>query len=229
MASASHFSPSLFRFLRQLRDHNERDWFLAHKAIYESEVRDPALRFIGDFGPRLRRLSDHFVADPRPVGGSLMRIHRDTRFAKDKTPYKTNVGIQFRHDAGKDIHAPGFYLHLDPENVFAGVGLWHPDPPTLARLRAALVESPERWRKVISGKRFAAVWALEGESLKRPPAGFAADHPLIEDLKRKDFIAGSRFTEAEACAPGFLDAFAARLADSKPLMEFLTAAVGLPW
>ncbi|MSP60278.1 MAG: DUF2461 domain-containing protein [Myxococcales bacterium] len=229
MAPQPHFTSSLFQFLRELRDHNDRAWFQANKARYESEVRDPALRFISDFGPRLRRLSEHFMADPRPVGGSLMRIHRDTRFAKDKSPYKTNVGIQFRHDAGKDVHAPGFYLHLDPDSVFAGVGLWQPDPPTLAKLRGALVDGPEHWKKAISGKRFLASWALEGESLKRPPAGFAADHPLIADLKRKDFIAASRFTEKEACSPHFLDEFADRLAGSKPLMEFLTGAIGLPW
>src|SRR5665811_1482075 len=101
---------------------------------YEREVLEPALAFVHAFGPKLRKISPFFVASDDRVGGSLMRVYRDTRFAKDKTPYKTNVGIQFRHEQGRDVHAPGFYLHISPEECFFAVGCWHPDPDALGRI-----------------------------------------------------------------------------------------------
>ncbi len=146
MGHALYFSPDTFGFLGELRANNNRDWFLANRARYESVVRDPFLQFIADLAPRLERISPHLVADPRPSGGSFIRIFRDTRFSKDKSPYKWHAAAHFRHVKGKDIHAPGFYLHLEPRQVFAANGLWHPDPPTLARIREAIVASPARWR-----------------------------------------------------------------------------------
>src|SRR5438046_6848292 len=117
MGKPAHFDKATFTFLRELKTHNDRDWFAANKARYLATVQGPALRFIADFAPRLAKITQRLVADPRPVGGSLMRIYRDTRFSKDKAPLKTNVGIQFRHEAGKDVHAPGIYLHLEPGSV----------------------------------------------------------------------------------------------------------------
>src|SRR5918996_1661223 len=141
------FGPELFRFLRDLEANNDRTWFNANKDRYEREVRDPALDFVEDFAPRLAEISQHFVADPRPSGGSLFRIHRDTRFSKDKSPYKTHVGIHFRHELAKHAHTPGFYLHLQPGSVFVGVGIWHPDPPALLRIREAIAGDPSAWRR----------------------------------------------------------------------------------
>src|SRR4030095_12093923 len=105
-----YFTPAIFKFLTDLKKHNDRDWFKANKPRYEECLLQPALSFISDFGPHLHKVSKHFVADPRPVGGSLFRIYRDTRFAKDKSPYKTHVGIHFRHEAGRDVRGPVFYL-----------------------------------------------------------------------------------------------------------------------
>ena len=102
-------------------------------------MRDPVLDFIVAFAQPLKKISPHFLADPRANGGSLFRIYRDTRFSKDKTPYKTNVGAHFRHAAGKDAHAPGFYLHLEPGTCFAGCGIWHPDNNTLGRIPIAAI------------------------------------------------------------------------------------------
>jgi uncharacterized protein (TIGR02453 family) len=111
MAGEAHFRPELFAFLKELRDNNDRAWFLAHKARYESVVRDPFLHFIADVEPLLRAISRHIVADPRPTGGSLFRVYRDVRFSRDKSPYKTHVAAHFPHGArGKDVHTPGFYL-----------------------------------------------------------------------------------------------------------------------
>ncbi len=224
-----HFTPALFTFLRDLSANNDRDWFQANKDRYESAVKEPAMDFINDFGPRLARISEHFSADPRPVGGSLFRIHRDTRFSKDKTPYKTNTGMHFRHVQAKDVHAPGFYVHLEPRASFLGVGLWRPEAKVAAQIREAIAEDPARWKRVTRGKKFTGDWSLEGDSLKRPPRGFDPDHPLIEDLKRKDFIASARLSQADVTSPQFLDTFTERCRSAAPFMKFLCDAVGVPF
>lgn len=229
MTEKAHISPELFTFFRELKENNNREWFQANKQRYEMYVREPLLRFITDFGVRLAEISPHYLADPRRAGGSLFRINRDIRFSKDKSPYKTAAGIQFRHESGKDVHAPGFYLHLEPGNVFAGAGIWHPDTKTLGKIRDAIVADPSRWQRVISGEAFRASYELGGESLKRAPKGYDPDHPFIEDLKRKDFVAGAPFSEEEACVPNFIDHFTESCRKTAPFVEFLTTAIGLPW
>lgn len=229
MTSRAHFSPALFKFLRDLRANNDRDWFQANKERYEDKLRHPAQQFISDFGPRLAKISPHFNADPRPVGGSLFRIYRDVRFSKDKSPYKTHTGIQFRHKAGKDAHAPGFYLHLEPGQVFVGAGIWHPDGASLKKIRDHLVADPAAWKRAVNGKRFRELFELSGASLKRPPRGYDADHPLIEDLKRKDFIAVTRLTQGDVTRPDFIDHFTRLCRAGKPLMRYLCDAVGVPF
>lgn len=229
MAKAPYFTPGTFRFMADLARNNDRTWFQENKPRYEDAVREPAVRFISDFAPRLRRISPHFLADPRPAGGSLFRIHRDTRFSRDKSPYKTHTGIQFRHAKGKDVHCPGFYLHLEPRRVFVGVGIWHPDGKTLGRIRDAIVDEPLDWKRAVEGTRFARRFALSGDALKRPPRGYDPDHPLIEDLKRKDFIAVSLLTQKAVTAPGFPKAFADLCREGSPLVRFLCRAVGVPF
>ncbi len=221
------FRPALFSFLRDLEKNNDRDWFQANKARYEEHLKDPALRFISDFGPHLRETSPHFRAIPKAVGGSLFRIYRDVRFSKDKSPYKTHVGIHFRHEAARDAHAPGFYLHIAARESFVGGGIWHPDSPSLAKIRRALAEDPAGWKRAIGGRRFREDWTLEGESLKRPPRGFDADDPLIEDIKRKDFIGVTRLTQKEILAPDFPKRFAGLCRQAAPLARYLCRAVGV--
>ncbi len=223
------FNRAFFRFLEDLKLHNQREWFHANKQRYEDEVRHPAQQFISDSGPQLRKISRHFLADPRPSGGSMFRIYRDTRFAKDKSPYKTNVGIQFRHKQGKDVHAPGFYLHLEPGGCFAGVGIWHPDGDSLSSIRAAIVEQPTRWKRITRSRRFTETLELAGESLKRAPKGFDPEHSLIDDLKRKDFIAGFTFDETTAMEPDFLAHYWTVCRAGSPLVRFLCEAVDVPF
>ncbi|MCA9520487.1 MAG: TIGR02453 family protein, partial [Myxococcales bacterium] len=116
-----YFGDETLDFLEELSLNNNRDWFTAHKPRYESFVRDPALAFVRAMAPRLERLAPSLIADDRKMGGSLMRIYRDTRFSKDKTPYKTNIGIHFRHKSAKDVHAPGLYVHVGLDGHFVGV------------------------------------------------------------------------------------------------------------
>ena len=227
-AAGAPFGPGLLHFLGALAANNTRAWFQAHADEYEAHVREPALAFIRAFRAPLRRISPHFLAEDRKVGGSLMRIHRDVRFSKDKSPYKTNLGIQFRHEAGKDVHAPGIYLHVEPGQAFLGVGMWHPEPEALAAVRRALVADPRGWRRACDPAPFRAAWTLEGDRLKRPPQGFDPGHPLLEDLKRKDHIAVHAFPPTQVAAPDFVDWMAARIAEARPYLRWLTRAVGLP-
>jgi uncharacterized protein (TIGR02453 family) len=218
----------LFDFFRELSENNDRDWFQKNKTRYEKDVKEPLLEFISDFGPRLKRISPRFVADPRPSGGSLFRIYRDVRFSKDKSPYKTHAGVRFPHEETKNVHAPGFYLHLEPGQVFAAAGIWHPDPVTLGRVRDALVSDPAGWKRALAQARKGKC-LLGGDSLKKMPRGYDPEHPLSEDLKRKDFVAYSTFTEKEACSKDFLGRFAGACAAMKPVLGFLSRAIGASW
>jgi uncharacterized protein (TIGR02453 family) len=221
MPSTAIFYPGLFDFLRQLKRHNNREWFAKNKVQYQQAAVEPAMQFISSFAPHLAKFSSHFAADARPTGGSLFRIYRDTRFSSDKSPYKMHIGIHFSHENGKDAHAPVFYLHLEPDNCFAAAGVWHPDTRALTKIRTAIVGQPEQWKKVTRKLE------LEGESLTRPPKGFASDHELIEDLKRKDFVTSVALTEEQVCGPAFMKEFTAICRRMTPLVEFTARALGL--
>lgn len=223
------FTPELFAFLRDLAGNNDRAWFQANKARYEEAVREPALQFIDAFAAPLAEISPHLVADSRPVGGSLYRIHRDVRFSRDKSPYKTNAAITFRHELGRGAHAPVYHLHLEPGRVFCGAGVWRPDRETVGRLRAAIATDPDGWRAAVGAAAFAERYTLAGDSLKRPPAGFDAGHPLIEDLKRKDFVATERLTQGEVTSGGFIDRYAEACRAASPFMGFLCRALAVPF
>lgn len=222
------FDAKTFRFLQDLTVNNDREWFQANKARYETELKGPALRFISGFAPRLRKLSPHFRADPRPVGGSLFRIHRDTRFGKDKTPYKTHLGIHFRHETAKSAHAPGFYLHVEPGGSFAAVGIWRPEAHALKAIRQAIVDGPAAWKRARDAKAFRERFALAGDSLKRAPRDFDAEHPLVDDLRRKDFIAVADLSEADLKANDFDARLHAAWKTTLPFVRFLCRSLDQP-
>ncbi|MEZ5994300.1 MAG: DUF2461 domain-containing protein [Hyphomonadaceae bacterium] len=217
-----------FKFFRDLAKNNDREWFEANKARYREIVQAPMSDFIAALAPKLQKISPHFRADPRPNGGSMFRIHRDVRFSKDKSPYKTHASAHFRHERAKDAHAPGYYLHLAPKEVLFGGGVWMPDPPALAKIRSAIAEESKAWAKAKSAKSVLSTFgglSDHGDSLSRPPKGFAPDHPMIEDLKRKSFFVMHDSSETDAASPKFVDAVAAAYKDAAPVMRFLCEAV----
>ena len=222
-----YFTKQTFPFLSALAANNTREWFEAHQQDYENFVRAPALDFISDMAHEMPAISKHFRALPKKVGGSLMRIHRDIRFGKDKTPYKTNIGIQFRHEVGKDIHAPGYYLHIAPDECFVGVGLWHPDVGALFKIREAIVKNSKAWVAARDDKAFSQHFSLEGDALVNAPRGFAKDHPLVEDLKRKDFIGLAELSEATVTSKNLRPQVMARFQQAAPYMRFLCKALEL--
>ena len=214
-----YFNSRLFLFLRQLRRNNRRAWFLKHKTEYEEFAGQPSLRFIADLRLRLREISPWLVADPKPVGGSLFRIYRDVRFSKDKSPYKTHIGMHFRHaSTSESVHGPGVYLHLDPDGCFLAGGVWQPDPRSLARIRDAIAWKADEWRTAKRGLE------LGGETLSRAPRGYPADHPLVEDLKRKDFVASVDLSEDQICGLRFMADFLRAARKMVPLLQFLSEA-----
>jgi uncharacterized protein (TIGR02453 family) len=222
-----HFDPSLMQFLRDLAANNNRDWFNAHKQDYEDKVRTPALAFIDAMEPWIRMVSPHYEASAKKVGGSLMRVYKDVRFSKNKLPFKTNVGIQFRHEVGKNVNAPGFYLHIEPQDIFLGVGTWHPDPLALKAIREHIVAKPGPYQDAIEHQPFSQIYELAGDSLIRPPKGYEANHILINEIKRKDFIALCKLSEAELYEGDFCKLVASRFGRAQPFQKFICEALGL--
>jgi len=220
------FHRGFYTFLTELSKNNNRDWFQKNKTRYDTQVRDPSLEFIRGVGPRLRHLSAQVDADPRPVGGSMMRIYRDLRFSKDKRPYRTSVGIHFSHvrsgSMGESL--PGFFLHLEPGENYVASGMWRPDPPQLRKIREAIAERSSEWKRTLG-----VLPELEGDSLQRPPPGFDPQHPLVRDLKRKDFITSVAIKDAEVVRSNFPAHFLAKCTSINPLNRFLAQAVDIPW
>lgn len=221
------FEQDTISFLEELSANNNRDWFKANKSRYEEQVLDVALRFIQSMQEPLAELAPHFVALPTRVGGSLMRVYRDTRFSRNKLPYKTNIGIQFRHEQARDVHSPGYYVHIDPTEVFVGAGMWRPEPEALHAIRERIAFKSMDWQRAVGDRGFRRHFVLGGESLKRPPRGFSKDHKLIEDIKRKSFIAIKNMDAGDCLHPQFQRRVETAFKAATPYMKFLCKAVGV--
>ncbi|HVE85234.1 MAG TPA: DUF2461 domain-containing protein, partial [Myxococcales bacterium] len=196
-----------------------RPWFEKNKARYETHVRDAMLDLVAELQPVLKKVSKSVEVGPR----SVMRIYRDVRFSKDKSPYKTYLAAMFWNSEGKESPAPGYYLHVEPggKTMLAG-GVWRPEGAALKKIRDAIIEDEKGWKKASRAAGFEKM----GESLKRPPPGFDPEHPLIEDLKRKDFCLTRGFKDAEVVSKKFADAVGKAAAGMAPFMAFLAGAVG---
>jgi uncharacterized protein (TIGR02453 family) len=223
------FEKASIDFLEQLAANNNREWFRENKARYEEQVLDVALRFIQSMQGPLGEFAPRFTAVPQRVCGSLMRVYRDTRFSKNKLPYKTNIGIQFRHEQARDVHSPGYYVHIDPEQVFVGVGMWRPESDALLAIRQRIVARPSEWKRALGDPKFRRHFELGGESLTRAPRGFDKDHELIDDIRRKSFIAVRDLDVGDSLGPRFQRTVEATFAAATPFMRFLCKAVGVPF
>ncbi len=223
----TYFTPASFKFLNDLARNNSRDWFLANKTRFEEQLRTPFLTLLGDLQAPLAKISPHYRADTRSQGGSLFRQHRDTRFAHDKTPYKTWAGARLFHERSKGIEAPVFYLHIQPGGCFAGGGLWHPQPDALKKVRDFLADNPAAWKKATQGKAFRERLTQGGDALTRPPRGFDPTHELIDDIKRKDFVASATFDEKLATSAEFKPYLVDTCKRVAPMVDYLCAALDL--
>lgn len=223
------FNEQTIRFLGDLAANNNREWFRENKRRYEVLVLDVALRFIQSMQDPIAAIAPHFTAVPTRVGGSLMRVYRDTRFSKNKIPYKTNIGIQFRHELAKDVHSPGYYVHIEPNNVFLGAGMWRPDAEPLRGIRERIAARPAEWKRTMNDAGFKRHFKLGGESLTRPPRGFDKEHECIEDIKRKSFIAVKEMDPGACLNPRFQQQVETAFKSATPYVKFLCKAVGVPF
>lgn len=222
-------SNKLFKFLKELKKNNDREWFAENKSRYDNDVRGAAVELVAAIEKPLAKAAPMLQVVAKGHGGSVMRIYRDTRFSKNKTPYKTNVGISIRHQACGDIHAPGVYLHLEPRECFIGAGVWHPESNVLKSIRAAIDEDPKAWKRARDSKPFREHFEWVGESLKTAPRDYPKDHAMIDDLKRKDFIAVAPLTEKEICSDKIVSLVIDRIKKAKPAMRFLCDAIDIPY
>ncbi len=230
MSTFNGLPKDFFVFFKDLAKNNERAWFEENKQRYKDVVVAPLSDFIAAMAPRVAKISKHITVDPRPNGGSMFRIYRDVRFAKDKRPYKENAGVHFRHALGRDAHVPGFYMHFAPDEVFFGGGVWMPEADALNKVRRAIADQPKSWKKVVEDKTFAKTFdGVHGDALVRPPKGFDPEHVYIGDIKRKSFFAMHESTPKIAQSASFVDEVDGAFRAAKPLMKFLCDALGAPF
>jgi len=224
----TYFDERSFRFLRGLRRHNERAWFQANKAVYDDHVRAPFQRLLADLQPALAAVSEHYRSEPKGVGGSLFRIQRDTRFANDKTPYKSWQGARLFHARSRQVPAPSFYLHLEPGECFVGAGLWHPETPTQRKVRQFIVDNPGSWKAAAYAPAFRRRYDLESsDMLVRAPRGFPAEFEFLDDLRRRNFVATRAIDDATMTGPRLRQTLERDLQALAPFVDYLCAALDL--
>jgi len=232
-ARPAGFPPDAFVFLRALARHNTRAWFTANRPRYEQQLRAPMSALVEELDVRLATIAPEIIGDPRR---SMFRIHRDVRFSRDKSPYKTNAGCWFYHeDAGRGVGqdgegGAGFYFHLAPEGCFVAAGIWMPGAAALARLRAALAEHPAGFARIVGAPAFRRRYGRLSEEamLKRLPRGYAPGHPAEAWLRYKSFTVSRPITAATVTSPRLVSTLAADFRALRPFVRWLNGALGLP-
>ena len=211
-------------FMKRLKRNNNRQWFEKHKEEYESLVKLPMQSLIAALHPQFERFAPEFDINPKR---SIFRIYRDVRFSKDKTPYKTHVAAHFvLRGKPKGVEGSGYYLHIEPGEIFIGGGLYMPDGDQLKKIRRAIADRPEQFLSTIQHPRFKKVFGkLDGAKLKRVPIGYEPDHAMAEWLKYKQFFVGVEWVESKCLKEKFVAEVAAVFETATPLVRFLNEAV----
>ncbi len=211
------------QFLKSLKKNNNREWFGAHKSQY--------LEAWSDFEKFVQELLEALCkTDPSLKGlrakECMFRIYRDTRFSKDKTPYKTHFSAAFSR-GGKMAHYPGYYFHISPGKSFFGGGIWMPEPDALKKIRQEIDYNLKDFGKILSARAYRSLFGpLEDESaLSRPPKGYCTDNPAIEYLKMKSFFSGAELGETVVRSPKLTREAILIFKTVKPLVDFLTRAL----
>ena len=226
------FRPAARRFFRSLARHNERAWFEAHRDLYEAEVRGPMRALVEEMDVRLATTAPELVGDPRR---SMCRIHRDIRFSRDKSPYKTDAGCWFYHqDAGKAVGqeaesgGAGVYFHLDGSSSFVAGGIWMPPRTVLGKIRDALAEDARGFEAVIGAPPFRRRFGKLSEEtmLTRLPRGYAPGHPAERWLRYQSFTVSRPLSVRETASRRLPDTLARDTAVMLPFLRWLNRAVG---
>ena len=229
----SGFTPAAFAFLKSLKKHNEREWFERNRATYESELRAPLGALVEEVDVRLARFAPEIVGDPKR---SPFRIHRDVRFSRDKSPYKTHVACWFHHvDAGRGVGTQaahggaGFYFHVEASRASIGAGIWMPPRPTLQKIREAIDEDPAPLKKILANPTIKRQFGgLDEENmLTRMPRGYAITHPAIDLLRHQSFTLGRELEHKDLLHARLPDVLAREYEKLLPLVRWINTALGL--
>jgi uncharacterized protein (TIGR02453 family) len=218
----SGFPREGIEFLKRLKRNNRREWFARHKPEYEEFVKLPMQSFISSLRLPMAKIAPEVDVHPKR---SMFRIHRDTRFSGDKTPYKTHVAAVF-HLKGHWGESAGYYVHIEPGGVYVGGGIYMPNGDQLKRIRAAIAERSDEFLRIVKSPKFKRNFkGLEGEKLQRAPLGYPMDHPMIEWLKHKSFYTGVEWKENRCYSERFLDDVVSVYRDLLPIVRFLNHAL----
>ena len=217
MRAPPGFTAHTLAFLRALKRHNDRTWFAAHKDDYETHVRAPMLATIDRLAGDFPRIAPDLIAVPR----CMYRIHRDTRFSPDKTPYKTHVAAVFPHRALPKNESAGLYFHLSPDQLWIGGGLYAPQTPQRQRIREHIAANLRSFRSLVESPVFRRLGGVTGTSLKRVPRGFPPDHEAAPYLKLQQYLVGATLDPALTTSPRFYGTLLRRFTALAPFITFL--------
>lgn len=218
----SGFPPEGILFLKQLKRNNNRDWFKQNKSRYEDYVKIPMQSLITSLRGPMSSVAPEIDINPAK---NIFRIYRDTRFSKNKLPYKTHVAAIF-HPKGHWESNAGFYVHIEPEGVYSGGGIYMPDGQQLKKIRRAIADEPEKFLGIVDDKKFRKTFGtLEGEKLQRAPLGFPVDHPMIGWLKYKQFYTGVEWDVKSCYSAKFTTQLVAAYKELLPLIRFFNDAL----
>jgi len=219
----SAFPKEGLQFLRSLKRNNNREWFQKHRGNYEQHVKQPMAELIEALHAEFQEFAPEMIASPKV---SAYRIYRDTRFSKDKSPYKTHVAAVFPRSGLSKHEGAGLYVHIAPEELLVGGGLYMPLPEDLNAVRSHIFENHKRFLKIVENAPFRRRFGkLEGEQLTRVPRGFPADHVIADYLRYKQFLAGRNFPPEHATTPRFYKTLIETFRAMLPLVRFLNEPI----
>lgn len=223
VAAAAHLRPEGLKFLRDLKKHNEREWFTPRKAVFEAELKEPMLAIIRKVSTAMESFAPAYV---RPAEKCLFRIYRDTRFSADKKPYKTHVAAWWMPEGLQKTSGAGFYFHIGAEEVVVAAGAWMPEKDQLAAIRHWLLEHYLEFRKVLQTAAIRRAFTeFEGNALTRPPKGFPSDHPALDLIRCRQWGLSSTLPATAALDSGFAATLARYFRLATPLVEALNRPI----
>lgn len=196
----AQITKSNFKFLKDLKSNNDRDWFAENKSVYESHQAN----LVSFAEEMILKLKEHDNVDTPSGKKSVMRVYRDVRFSKDKSPYKTYTGMAFKR--GTQLLRGGYYIHIEPGKNFVGGGFWGPNKDDLLKIRKGIETDEAEFRKIISSKEFKTVFGeLRGDQLKTCPKGFDKESSAVDLLRYKQYLVMKEFTDVEVQSKNFLE------------------------
>jgi uncharacterized protein (TIGR02453 family) len=205
------------QFLKDLAKNNNRDWFTENKAKYV-ECHENFITFADEL---LSLMNKHDNIETPTGKKSLFRIYRDVRFSKNKAPYKSWMSGSFKR-ATAHLRG-GYYFHFEPGNYFIGGGFWGPSPDDLKHIRAQIESDPDGFRKAINNKKFTSTFGeMTGDRVKTAPKGYAKDHPAIDLLRYKQYLASKTYTEKEILSPDFAKQVNADFKNIRPFFDHMS-------